>query len=171
MSDWAITGWREPDEWAPMLRYFSSVVSPLVAAMNDDSNHTRSAAKYLVDKVVWGMTTCIDRQRWNLRYVSGAAKPIFEELHDLARQRRLTEGKRRLLPKLRHEHVQPRSVLVERLMDAPSEALSLLSTPLTCVVTKDEHEALAGTAETWERYHAAGVDVWDRKKGVWFIRA
>ncbi|WP_432942547.1 hypothetical protein ACQPXM_36480 [Kribbella sp. CA-253562] len=74
---------------------------------------------------------------------------------------------------INHEHVWTRKDLTTQLLgkrwepDA-LEAL-LVEQGVACIVTVEEHGQLSGRKETgWQRYAAAGIDVWDRQTGNWF---
>lgn len=69
---------------------------------------------------------------------------------------------------LRHEHVVPRRALRQAMQREPERAAEILRDAPACVVTREEHdrlEALGGEHEGWERYIAAGVDVFDEQDG------
>jgi hypothetical protein len=69
---------------------------------------------------------------------------------------------------LRHEHVVPRKALRQAMQREPARAAEILREALGCVVTREEHdrlEAVGGQLEGWERYIAAGVDVFDEQDG------
>ena len=143
MPEWSVRGWQEPWEFGEMRRYFALVVEPIIESVKacDESPEAAFAAKYLLDKVVWGVTTCVDKHKLNLRYVSEGAKAVLSALDagsGLARDR-----KQELRKSLRHEHVVPRKAVVARLLNGDASALSQA---VACVVTVDEHRARSGTS-------------------------
>ncbi len=146
-------------------------MEPIVAAhrANGALPETAAAAEYLLDKLVWGVTTLTDgprNARWDTQFVSEGAKVLYEELERAALQRRLTEVGKRLLPQLRHEHVVPRTFLVEKLL--AGDTTWSLASALACVVTESEHGRLPVAPAGWDRYRAAGVRVWNRAgEGSW----
>jgi hypothetical protein len=65
---------------------------------------------------------------------------------------------------VRHEHVQTRVSLIERMLAQPDRIESILAEATSCLVTIGEHHHLTqydGSAEGWDRYRLAGVDVYD----------
>ena len=74
---------------------------------------------------------------------------------------------------LRHEHVLTRKELVAAMLAAPDQAGEILQSAIACTVTADEHRRLGAVGEDirgWERYVAAGVDVFDEQAGAFFIK-
>ena len=71
--------------------------------------------------------------------------------------------------RINHEHVWTRKWIIERLRAQrkwhTDELLQLLTTyGVACVVTVEEHALLSGVSgQGWERYRAAGIEVWDRE--------
>ena len=69
---------------------------------------------------------------------------------------------------LRHEHVYPRSKLIDALIARPADLEKILQNAIGCTVTKDEHRSLTlfdRTQQGWERYRLAKVTVIDRQTG------
>lgn len=72
---------------------------------------------------------------------------------------------------INHEQVWTRDWIIERLRAKktwPTDELRIcLNTyGVACVVTVQEHALLGGVAgEGWDRYHKAGIRVWDRELG------
>lgn len=162
MPDWSLSGWTEPDEYARMRRYFGLVVGPIIEMVKDCDDHPDAlfAAKYLIDKVVWGVTTCVDKHKLNLRYISEGAKGVFAKLGSASVS---AAEKNSLRKTLRHEHVVPRRLMIQKLMGADP---AVLTEAVACVVTIDEHAQL-GDGAGWERYWTAKIRVWDRATGHW----
>jgi hypothetical protein len=74
---------------------------------------------------------------------------------------------------LRHDHVSTRRSVIERLSAPGADVEAVLSSVVSCIVTKTEHERLTRFDETcqgWDRYLAARVDVYDMATGNLFIR-
>ena len=70
---------------------------------------------------------------------------------------------------LRHDHVLTRKRLIDAMIREPETAEQTLLTAVACVVTAEEHTrltALGDTQEGWDRYVAAGIDVFDEQEGV-----
>jgi hypothetical protein len=68
---------------------------------------------------------------------------------------------------LRHEHVVPRKTLREAIEREPDRVADILREALACVVTREEHDrlnTLGSEHEGWERYIAAGIDVFDEQE-------
>jgi len=64
---------------------------------------------------------------------------------------------------VQHEHVKPRKQLVDELLatGAPAE---VFKTAIACLVTREEHQRLSVVDPEllgWQRYAAAGIQVWD----------
>jgi hypothetical protein len=69
---------------------------------------------------------------------------------------------------LRHEHVYPRSKLIDALMRKPEESDQTLILALGCTVTNDEHGRLTPFDKKhkgWDRYRQAAVTVFDMQTG------
>ena len=74
---------------------------------------------------------------------------------------------------LRHDHVTTRRSILEQLRKADADVGAVLSSVVSCVVTKPEHERLSQfdvTRAGWDRYRVARVDVYDMATGDLFIR-
>ena len=98
----------------------------------------------LLSTTVWKMTEADDKH--NLRYRSRAALDAASKSD------------------VRHEHVIPRAVLVQRMIDEPHRVAEILSEAVACLVTKEEHRRL-GRGSGWERYKLAGIEVVDMVDG------
>ena len=98
----------------------------------------------LLSTTVWKMTEADDKH--NLRYRSKAALDATSRSD------------------VRHEHVIPRGVLVQRMMDEPHRVAEILSEAVACLVTKEEHLRL-GPGTGWDRYRLAGIEVVDMLDG------
>jgi hypothetical protein len=64
------------------------------------------------------------------------------------------------------EHVWERAKMAQELIQHPELAAFILEKAVTCTVTKEEHEALTKVGcelSGWDRYKAAGIEVWDRE--------
>lgn len=71
---------------------------------------------------------------------------------------------------IQHEHVVPRTVLVDAMLAAPRRVPEILASSIACLVTEEEHRRLSAVAaglQGWDRYRAADVAVVDirRKRG------
>jgi hypothetical protein len=70
-----------------------------------------------------------------------------------------------------HEHVITRKAIVDKLLQDPENAESILATSFGCVVLRSEHQLLATVEQAnkslagWDRYRAAGITVWDLLEG------
>jgi tricorn protease-like protein len=73
--------------------------------------------------------------------------------------------------RLTHEHVVPRKILVDRMLDHPERVADIMAQALGCVVTREEHKRLTDVTRAnpslqgWDRYETAGVavvDTWER---------
>lgn len=65
---------------------------------------------------------------------------------------------------VRHEHVQTRASLVARMLAEPDQVEAILAEATSCLVTVAEHDQLTqhdSSANGWDRYRLAGVDVYD----------
>ncbi|CBK40392.1 protein of unknown function [Nitrospira defluvii] len=100
----------------------------------------------LLSRMIWKITEA--HGKYTTRYCSGAAR---------------NDG-----GKLRHEHVTPRKVLIDRLLNNPSGVERILQDAIACTVTAEEHSRLSGVREElcgWDRYSRAKIEVIDRAKG------
>lgn len=72
---------------------------------------------------------------------------------------------------LNHEHVVPRKVLRDQMLREPERCEELMALAVGCVVTRDEHRLLNEVSrrdpalDGWDRYRAAGIDVFDMATG------
>ena len=109
---------------------------------------TPSQRKNLADLAVWWVTGAAGK--YSTRYRSGGVLALPDE-----------GGWSQLV----HEHVFTRRTLVAELLTAPIDQLeSVLRSAVACVVTKQEHQRLTPFDKThtgWDRYLAAGIDVFD----------
>jgi hypothetical protein len=65
---------------------------------------------------------------------------------------------------VRHEHVQTRASLIARVLADPDRLDAILAGATACLVTATEHDWLTqhdSSADGWDRYRLAGVDVYD----------
>lgn len=68
-----------------------------------------------------------------------------------------------------HEHVFERAKLVSRLLEPNAKVDTILKDAVACLVTKEDHDQLSKVdknLEGWDRYIAAGIDVFDSSSGV-----
>lgn len=71
--------------------------------------------------------------------------------------------------KLNHEHVLTRKFLVDQIIAEPTRIEEIFERAIGCTVLRSEHklitkaEQLNPTLFGWDRYLAAGVEVWDLK--------
>ena len=75
--------------------------------------------------------------------------------------------------KMHHEHVFPRKWLISQLKAHPDQLDHILSSAIGCVVTVLEHRALCTVDRNlmgWERYEAAGIEVFDTVNNKWLIK-
>jgi hypothetical protein len=75
---------------------------------------------------------------------------------------------------LRHEHVIPRKTLRDAMEKDPARVPDILRGAIACIVTKTEHDqltALGGDYDGWERYIAAGIDVYDEQEDRLLIKS
>jgi hypothetical protein len=71
--------------------------------------------------------------------------------------------------KLQHDHVFQRSLMVDVLLTASSEAIDdILKSAVGCTITKDEHTRLSefNHLDGWDRYRAAQIVVIDTETGL-----
>jgi hypothetical protein len=94
--------------------------------------------------------------KYRLRYRSVKAQQLSRE------DRRL----------LRHDHVVTRKQLIEAMIKDPERTEEIVRGAFACVVTDEEHRRLTALGEThqgWDRYIAAGIDVFDEQAGAALI--
>jgi hypothetical protein len=171
----ALAGYAEPPERRIALRFFSRIAEAAIAAsINPDQD--RIHLKYVLDKCIWGVTTCSDIHKYNPRYVSSEVRELVIEWSECSSsglpflRKGYTQRNFHLFKRLvRHEHVVTRKSLLSRLRAAtPLEAEELLAGAEACLVTIAEDRALNhDTLSSWARYSAAGIRVWDRLTGDW----
>jgi hypothetical protein len=113
--------------------------------------------KKLLNCCLWQLTVAEGTNKYNVRFVSAAAKLLLTD-----------KGRSKVL---RHDHVFRRAQMVEKLMRAkPQDAASILRRAVGCVVTKEEHDKnlrridQLKDADGWERYKRAQIVVWDQEK-------
>jgi hypothetical protein len=102
----------------------------------------------LLDTALWKYTEADGK--YNTRYQSAGALQFRDR------------------SQLRHEHVYPRSKLIDALMKEPGELDRILIVAIGCMVTDEEHRRLTSfdkKHEGWERYRRAKVTVIDRQTG------
>jgi len=69
---------------------------------------------------------------------------------------------------IRHEHVNTRQSLIDRIMHDPTSIERVLRDDvIACLVTTDEHARLSNKLVGFERYIAAGIRVWDVQHQRW----
>lgn len=164
---YALTGWSEHPDTDRLRAFTVGLVAPILAAWRNAASPdaVRIGARKLLHELVWGYTTLYDAAKYDTRFVSEGAKPLYEELDRALAERRVGAARHEIVPKLQHEHVHTRSDVVERLLAGEgAEALRAEA----CIVTKTEHEKLdEAEGRGWERYVSAGIRVWDRATGDW----
>lgn len=164
----ALSGWHEHPDAAHLRRYAATLVGPILDAWKSspDPEAVKAGVKWTLNQVVWAYTTLHDLAKYDTRFISERATPPFETLERAQAARKLTEARRKILPKLRHEHVHTRSDVVQRLLGGDVTVLEREAD--ACVVTVEDHDDLDDAPGVgWERYANAGIRVWDRSKGNW----
>jgi hypothetical protein len=76
--------------------------------------------------------------------------------------------------KKQHEHVYPRKWLISQLKAKPDQLDQILERAIGCLVTIQEHRAVSAVDSNllgWDRYKAAGVDVFDTRENRWIVSA
>ena len=74
--------------------------------------------------------------------------------------------------KLNHEHVVTSKSIRSRIMENPEDFERILHEAIACTVLVSEHRLLNQTEKRrpelngWDRYRAAGIEVWDLLEGV-----
>ncbi len=104
----------------------------------------------LLSRMIWKITEA--HGKYTTRFCSDAA--------------RNDEGK------IQHEHVTQRKVLIDRLLNNPSDVEGILRDAIACTVTADEHKDLSKVPADvcgWDRYTRAKIQVIDRKTGKRFL--
>jgi hypothetical protein len=102
----------------------------------------------LLDTALWKYTEADGK--YNTRYQSSGALQCSDQ------------------SQLRHEHVYPRSKLIDALISKPEELDRILLNAIGCTVTNDEHRCLTAFDRKqagWERYRQAEVAVIDTQIG------
>ena len=106
----------------------------------------------------------MDELIWHIGTVDGQIGLVYKK-YDLKHR---SEGVVRLgigdTKKLHQEHVIPRKILKNKLVDAKNikEINKILKKIKVCVVTREEHKRLELTKKFgWEKYKSAGIKVFD----------
>jgi hypothetical protein len=144
------SSYKKSDEADKLVESIKLIVSFLL----DESNaiHPKHRKRFL-DRCVWQLTEAQGKRKYDLRYVSENARLRLEQ--------NVKKG-------LRHEHVLRRAKMVQRLMEHPAQAASILDQAIGCVVTIEDHKLLDEVdrqfpdVNGWERYRLAGIKVYDR---------
>ena len=77
--------------------------------------------------------------------------------------------------KLNHEHVFTRKSLIDELLSAPGDFETIMSKAVACTVLTSEHALLRSVEKQnpslvgWDRYRAAGIEVFDLAEQRLFI--
>ena len=98
--------------------------------------------------------TLISRMLWKITEAHGKYNTQF-----------CSDGALRNADNLRHDHVTTRKDLITRLMNAPSNYVSILEDAIGCTVTTEDHKKLSALGDElngWDRYKKARVRVFDR---------
>jgi hypothetical protein len=118
---------------------------------------TSTQRKNLADLAVWWVTGAAGK--YSTRYRSSGVLALPDE---------------GVWGQLVHEHVFTRRTLVTELLVAAADQLeAILRSAVACVVTKEEHRRLSPFDKThtgWDRYLAAGIDVYDMSDRSPFIQ-
>lgn len=70
-------------------------------------------------------------------------------------------------PKLHHEHVNERRMLIQRLLNG-EDVTSVVADAVACIVTRDEHKQLGTSSlQGWGRYREVGIRVYDSLENRW----
>jgi hypothetical protein len=142
------------------------------------SDHLRSAAALARFALTSDDLTEEHRYRllnnavWYVTEAAGKYKTRFRSASVLSLETKAPL--RKWWSELRHDHVTRRAALLQQLKTADADVEAILRSAVSCVVTKSEHERLSRFDETldgWDRYRAAGVDVYDMATGDLFIEA
>lgn len=101
---------------------------------------------------------------WKLTEADGKYKTRYQSSGSLACKDK---------SQLRHDHVYPRSKMIDALLTAKLEELDgILRSAVGCTVTLDEHLRLSQFDEEhagWDRYRKAMVRVKDNETGEWQV--
>jgi hypothetical protein len=120
----------------------------LVAFASGSDDLTPRQRKGLVDLAVWWVTGASGKYATRYRSSGVLALPHKGAWSELV-----------------HEHVYTRLRLVTEMLAAPADQReAILRSAVACIVTKDEHRRLRPFDKThigWDRYRAAGIDVYD----------
>jgi hypothetical protein len=137
----AIPVYKEVADKEKLLR---SIKNNVVAILN--ANSEVSHKKDLLDICIWQITE-IDG-KFNTRYRSEGA--MVEHNFSV----------------LRHEHVNQRKYLINRVL-TDKDVNSFVAMSVACLVTKEEHELLSHSFIGWDRYKNAEINVYDLLNQQW----
>jgi hypothetical protein len=171
----ALIGFVDPVERPFALSFFSSVAH--VAVTSSTGPEFATHLEYILDKCIWGVTTCSDTNKHNTRYASAAVcclikewQACFSRGQAFTRSGYVKTNGALFKTLVRHEHVVTRESLRRELLKARKlgEIEELLRGAIACLVTKRESEKLnRHKLGSWERYEAEQIQVWDRRVGGW----
>lgn len=171
----SLVGFTDPPEYGEALRFFHRIATAALAETGRGPA-VEKHVDYILDKCIWGVTTCSDIHKYNTRYLSSRVRDLVLEWSASASTRRafsrssFTQKNFALFKKLvRHEHVSTRKALRGALRAAEPDAIEMILRGATaCLVTIEESRALDGQAAAgWCRYRAEEIEVWDRAAGGW----
>jgi hypothetical protein len=183
----ALTDWKEPEAFRQTRESLPHLVTGVLAALKktDDTPITRVLVKGILDTAAWRITVPEEKYKYDQRFISSGAKQLFEGFNravaanrDWAYQgkRKKWHGRRDPMTCVQHEHVKRRKHLVAELLEAEAKlevVARILKSAQACVVSVDDHDKVSRhdkSLDGWKRYEQAGVGVWDRGKGRWFIK-
>lgn len=108
---------------------------------------------------IWKVTEADGKH--NLRYWSEGVYTLVQKHSDIK------AVLKQPLP-IQHEHVNPISCLVDKIMNNPACLEKVLrEEAIACLITKEEHDKLDNSPDGFARYEKACIRVWDRDKQQW----
>lgn len=162
--------WTDGGERERLVDLHSRLIWAALATISEATRHDpfvlRELKRYFKE-AIWAATEVRVTEKYDLRYVSAGVVAACRE-HGRLRTWMREQGKGP--PSLNHEHVIPKALLNQRLLNAKTlgDVSQTLGLAIGCTVTEEEHERLHGASgSSWDRYAAAAVPVWDRLKGEW----
>lgn len=125
----------------------SAVIEALLASRQ---HILKSHLKELLSIAIWKYTECDGKYTTRYRSHGAITRPV---------------------EKLNHEHVVPRKLLVEAMLESPERCAEILESAIACTVLEEEHKKIMSIEKSqkgllgWDRYRAAGVAVYDLDSG------
>lgn len=132
--------WEESQNYHARMESLIRAASLVVNAKGILEKHKKN----LLDEIVWKATEAAGKSKSDTRYVS---ETVYNGDGSI---------------EVHFEHVDQKSIVIKNLLNRPKEIKDTLYNAKVCTVTREEHKLLPNDRDGWERYKAAGIQVYDR---------